>query len=48
MSTKVFGAPELSFKKLLHFTKYTLLLPSQGHVGGKKRQKATSLKALHR
>lgn len=41
VNTKVSEAPELSFKKLLHFTEYTLLLPSQGHVGGKKRQKAT-------
>ena len=45
MNTKVFGAPEPSFKKLLHFSKYTLLLPSQGHVGGRKKQKATSLKS---
>lgn len=42
VNTKVFGAPELSLKKLLHFTKHTLLLPSQGHVGGKKSQKAKS------
>lgn len=46
VNTKVFGAPELSFKKLFHL-KYMLLLPSQGHVGGKKRQKETSPKALH-
>lgn len=41
MNTKVSEAPELSFKKLLHFTEHTLLLPSQGHVRGKERQKAT-------
>lgn len=48
VNTKVFGTPELSFKKLPHFSKYTLL-PSNMTLGGEQqRQKATSLKALHR
>lgn len=36
MNTKVAEAPELSSKKLLHFTEHTLLLPSQGHVRGEE------------
>lgn len=39
VNTKVSEAPDLSFKKLLHFTEHTLLLPSQAHVTGGRRGK---------
>lgn len=39
VNSKVAEAPELSFKKFLHFTEYTLLLPSQGRGRGEEEAK---------
>lgn len=43
MNTKVSEAPELSFKKLLHLTEHTLLLPSQGHLRGEGEAKGNKV-----